>query len=600
MGRKKLIVLFAVLFSTLNFIDAKQIVELKPMVGDMTPVLRKALESTNDKDVKIIFAKGTYTFFPDYAVTKYCCITNHGNGIKNIIFPMDGYTSIEIEGNDSEFIFHGQVAPFQFTNCEKVLVRNLSVDWDIPFLFEGKVVATNQKEGWRDILPETKGHSWTLKDGRIEFPNINGFSYTELGSTLSFDSIDKKVTYGALDYRSNPQKVERRPGGVLRFYEHLKKMPPVGSILNSKGDRHNDRYAPAFEIKESKNIVLEGVVVHHALGMGFLFDRATDIKMKKCGVYLKQGANRVVSSTADATHFCNCKGDILIENSRFENMLDDGTNVHGTYAEVNKIIDENTLRFELKHFEQLGLTFAGVGDELWFIQSPSSQRASVNEVVEVKIINERFSELRFKNKLPQNLKVGDMLENKTWNPTFTMRGCTVRHHRARNLMLKTPLKTVIENNKFSSMMSSIMFRGESFFWFESGAVEDVLIRNNHFTQCAFGGTEHAVLNISPRLGSHFDQNATYDRNIRFEDNTIETYDNRIVWADRVDGLEVKGNTIKQTYEVKPQFPNAPMIDIVNSRNVVITKNVYEGDKKEFVKTDESSKPTVKVYKNKGF
>ena len=153
---RKLNVLFGLFFLFSTCLSAKKVIELKPIEGDMTPVLRKALESTNDKDVKIIFAKGSYKFLPDYAFTKYCCITNHGNGIKNIIFPMDGYTSIEIEGNGSEFIFHGQVAPFQFTNCEKVVVRNLSVDWDIPFLFEGKVVATNQKEGWRDILPETK------------------------------------------------------------------------------------------------------------------------------------------------------------------------------------------------------------------------------------------------------------------------------------------------------------------------------------------------------------------------------------------------------------------------------------------------------------
>ena len=150
------------------------------------------------------------------------------------------------------------------------------------------------------------------------------------------------------------------------------------------------------------------------------------------------------------------------------------------------------------------------------------------------------------------------------------------------------------------MMSSIMLRGESFFWFESGAVEDVLIRNNHFTQCAYGGAEHAVLYISPRLGVDFDQNATYDQNIRFENNLIETFDNCIVWADRVDDLTIKGNTIKQTYEVKPQYPNAPMIDIVNSCNVLITKNVYQGAKKEFVKVDASSKSTLKIVDNKGF
>ena len=112
----------------------------------------------------------------------------------------------------------------------------------------------------------------------------------------------------------------------------MKKYPPVGSVLSSKGDREHDRYAPAFEVKSSKNITFDGLVVHHALGMGYLFERTEDIKILNCGVYLRKGTERVISSTADATHFANCKGDILIENSRFENMLDDGTNVHGTYV----------------------------------------------------------------------------------------------------------------------------------------------------------------------------------------------------------------------------------------------------------------------------
>lgn len=593
-------VISVLLLSIITNLNAKQTIVFKAVEGDMTPIIRKSLEENADKDVKIIFEKGTYTFLPDFAVNKYCCITNHGNGIKNIIFPMYDYKSVEIEGNGSEFIFHGQEAPFQFINCGKVTISNISIDWDIPYLFEGRVMAVNQSEGWFEVQPETKGHSWALRNGRIEFPDVDGFSYTNLGSTLTFDTIDKKVSYGAWDITSNPRYVEKRAGGALRIYEPIKKMPEVGTILNSKGDREHDRYAPAFEIKQSKNILLDGVIVHHALGMAFLFDRATDIKMDKCGVYLKEGSNRVVSSTADATHFCNCKGDILIENSRFENMLDDGTNVHGTYAEVNKIVDNYTLRLELKHFEQLGLTFAAIGDEIWFIESPDSRRATVNKVVEVKVINERFSELKFKYKLDAKLKPGDVLENKTWNPTFTMKGCTIQHHRARNLMLKTPLKTIIENNTFSSMMSSIMFRGESFFWFESGAVEDVLIRNNKFTQCAFGGSEHAVLNISPRLGKSFNQTQTFDRNIRFENNVIETYDNRIVWADRVNGLKITGNTIKQTYEVKPQYPNAAMIDIVNSKNVVITDNSYIGSPKDFIKTDTVTNSTLKVKNNNGF
>ena len=125
----KLFIFYSLLFVfSSTAIYAKQVIDLKPVDGDMTPVLRKALESTSDKDVKIVFAKGTYTFLPDFAVNKYCCITNHGNGIKNIIFPMDSLSSLEIEGNGSAFIFHGQVAPFQFVNCNNIIVKNLSVD----------------------------------------------------------------------------------------------------------------------------------------------------------------------------------------------------------------------------------------------------------------------------------------------------------------------------------------------------------------------------------------------------------------------------------------------------------------------------------------
>jgi hypothetical protein len=232
-------------------------------------------------------------------------------------------------------------------------------------------------------------------------------------------------------------------------------------------------------------------------------------------------------------------------------------------VEVDKIINENTVWVELKHFEQLGFEFAAPGDEVWFIHNPSPQRTTTNEIASVKVINERFTELTFKNKLPEKLKQGDILENKTWNPVFTMRGCTIQNHRARNVILKTPLKTVIEDNHFSSMMSSILFRGETFFWYESGNVEDVLIQNNTFNYCAYSGSEHAVMYITPRLGKTFDQTELFDRNIRFINNTITTFDSRIVIADRVEGLVINGNKIIKTGNAKTLYPDAPLFELTN-------------------------------------
>lgn len=581
--------------------NATETIDIKHQKGDMTSIIRRAIESANERDIKLVFEKGIYTFETDYASGKYLYITNHRNGYKKIIFNFENFNSVEIEGNGSEFIFHGPTAPFVFEGCKKITVKNTTIDWDIPFSFQGDVLAVNKAEEWFDIKPYTKGYSWKLEKGKIKFPNIDHFTYSMLGNTLSHNKETKAVDYGAWDQSLDPNFVEKRPNGILRLYvKGTKHYPRVGSVLNSKGDHANNRYAPGFLIRNSKDIVFDKVIIHHALGMGFLFERSENIKIENSGVYIREGSDRMISATADATHFANCKGDILIANCRIEGMYDDGTNVHGTYVEVDNILDGKTVRVALKHFQQLGFQFAGVGDEVWFIKNPNPQRAGENKVASVNVINDIYTDLTFENELPSDLKVGDILENKTWNPNFTMRGNIIRDHRARNIIIKTPKKIIIEDNDLSSMMSSIMLRGETFFWFESGNVEDVIIRNNRFVHCAYGGAEHAILKVSPRLGKTFDKTITYDRNIQFINNTIETFDNRIIWADRVDGLIIKGNTIKQTTTEKQQYPDAFMFDLVNCKDVEISNNTYDGNCNKTLQADSKSKTTLKVKNNKGF
>lgn len=582
-------------------VSAKEIIEIKHAEGDMTSIVRSAIENAKDKDIQLVFEKGIYAFSGNYAIGKYLYITNHGNGFKKIVFNFEGFNSIEIKGQGSEFIFHGAVAPFVFEDCTNISVTNLTIDWDIPFAFQGDVMAINKEESYIDIKPYTKGFSWELRKGKIIFPAIDGFEYANLGSTLPHNKETKAVDFGAWDMHLEPNYVEKIKGDQLRLHQKsIRHFPRVGAVLNSKGNRELDRYAPAFLTRRSKNVLFDNVIIHHALGMGFLFERTDGINILNSGVYIREGSDRVISATADATHFANCKGNILIENCRIEGMYDDGTNVHGTYVEVDKVLGPKKVRVALKHFEQMGFQFAGKGDEVWFIKNPNPQRASEGVVSSVDVVNEKYIDLTLETNLPSDLKQGDILENKTWNPVFTMRGNIIRDHRARNIIIKTPKKIVIENNDLSSMMSSIMLRGETFFWFESGNVEDVLIRNNRFVHCAYGGAEHAILKVSPRLGRTFDQAGLYDRNIVFENNSIETFDNRIIWADRLDGLIVRGNSIKQTFTEKQQYPEAYMFDLVNCKNVEIYKNSYQGNCEKILRADEVSKKTLTFKKNKGF
>ncbi|RKR12175.1 parallel beta helix pectate lyase-like protein [Maribacter vaceletii] len=593
-------ILFLAIVNGLS-VYSQEIIDIKHANGDMTMLVRQAIENAKGKDIKLVFEKGEYTFLTDYAIGKYLYVTNHGNGFKKIIFSFDGFNSVEIEGNGSEFIFRGQTAPFVFEGCNKIDVKNLTLDWDIPFSFQGDVIAVNKKEQWYDLKPYTNGYSWKLSKGRIVFPNINHFSFTSLGSSLPHNKETKAVDYGAWDMSLNSNYVEELANGNLRFYDkNVKHFPRVGSVLQSKGDKKNNRYAPAFLVRNSKNITFNNVIIYHALGMGFLCERSENIEILNSGIYIREGSDRVISIIADATHFANCKGDILIEKCRFEGMYDDGTNVHGTYVLVDKIIDRKTVRVKLGHDQQMGFEFAGTKDEIWFIKNPDPRRKEINVVANVTVINDYYSDITFVNSIPEDLKKDDILENKTWNPNFTMRSNIIRDHRARNIIIKTPKKIIIEDNDLSSMMSSIMLRGETFYWFESGNVEDVVIRNNRFKHCAYGGSEHAILKVSPRLAKTFDVTIPYDRNIVFENNRIETFDNRIIWADRLDGLIVRGNTIIQTNTEKPKYPDAYMFDLINCKNVEISKNVYKGNSKNGIKTDEASAKSLKVKRNKGF
>ncbi|MFR9546084.1 MAG: right-handed parallel beta-helix repeat-containing protein [Rikenellaceae bacterium] len=556
-------------------------IRIAPVEGeDMTLALRKVAEqAAKYDDVTIILSEGVYSLSPELAYQQYLPITNHGNGSKRIALFFDTHKRVKIQGNGATLLFSGQMLPFLFERCQSVEVSNLTVDWATPYTFLGEVVAVDPKGEWREIKPRTAndGFSWQLKEGKIQFPNIDGFSYQYLGSTLAFDAETKRPIAGALDLHSDPQRVEKLPNGNLKIFERLRQMPPIGSLLSSKGDREHDRYAPAFDFKESQSIVLSDIAVHHALGMAFLFERSENITIQNSQVCLSEGSNRVISSTADASHFANCKGDILIEGCRFENMLDDGVNVHGTYVVVSDMVDNHTLRAELQHFEQLGFKFADAGDEIWFINAPSPQRSVKSATVKsVKYLNEKVMEITFDEPILDAVKEGDLLENKTWNPTFTMRGCTVQNHRARSIVLKTPLKTLIEDNYFSSMMSGVLFRGESKFWYESGAVEDVLIKGNTFHNAGDCGSTHAALYITPLLGDEFNEEETYDRNIRFEGNIIDSSNPRIVIADRVEGLIVANNKIIRNDDFQPLDADAPLFELKNCVNCKIENNQYSG------------------------
>lgn len=563
---------------------------------DASPIVRKVLQQVKG-NTRIVFPKGTYHFYPDKAVGKYHSVTNHDNGYKRFVFPIMGYENLEIDGQGSEFIFHGEVVPFLVENSTNVVLKNFAIDWEDPFYLQGVVLESDSLNS--SITLEFTPESNYSFDGKALHLAANGQRLGFPGEDMYFDPTTRAVAYRAEDYLAwipagKGAQVSLLDEEKKRFKVAMpfaKRPPPPGMVGIYKGPFGNNRHAPAIHLIKSKNIDLKQVDIYHAGGMGVIAEKSENIHLDSVNVRLREGSRRLVSTTADATHFCNCKGELLIENCLFENMLDDATNVHGTYLKVDEILDARTVIALLNHGQQQGYEFGAAADSVQVVDGATLLPRGDLQIARMEYINERYCQITFKDDLNDLVRVGDGLENMSWYPTFTFRNNVVRNNRARSILVSTPRKVLIEKNSFSSMMTAILFEGDMLDWFESGAVKDVTIRNNVFLDCGYGGGYYPIIWINPR--QHVtDPLNPYEQHIRIENNEFRNFDNPILGARSIDGLVFKGNNIFTSNTYPQIWSERNMIELFHSKGVIVKDNTYFSKRKISVLTDGHTKKSI--------
>jgi len=274
----------------------------------------------------------------------------------------------------------------------------------------------------------------------------------------------------------------------------------------------------------------------------------------------------------------NCKGLVSMENCKFENMLDDATNVHGTYMVIDEVLSPTKVRCSFMHYQQNGFDFGSQGDKVRFVSRTDLLPIHSNQIKEVKKLTEETYEISFLDEFPKEVTAFCAIENTTYTASFRMVDCSVKQNRARSILISTPQKVEVLNNYFSSIMAGVRICGDANYWFESGPVQEVIIKGNTFEDLAIGGhNPQAILQIDPIISKKYRNNGYFHRNILFEDNTVKAFDPLIVYALSVDGLTIKDNTIIKTSTYDEIFSGLSQFDIQNSRAVTIENNIYEGN-----------------------
>lgn len=553
-----------------------------------SPVLQKALakikaEYKEGEKVILRFPEGRYEFHEKGAAVREYYISNHDQtNPKKVGIALEDMKNLTLDGQGSEFVFHGRMLPVSLLRSENCLLKNFSIDFENPHIAQVKIVENDPQDGivfepapWvdyriaKDSIFEAYGEGWTMRHSW----------------GIAFDGDTKHLVYNTSDIgcptKGASEVAPRRihaPG-----WKDARLVP--GTVVAMRGW---GRPTPGIFLSHDVNTTIENVKVHYAEGMGLLAQLCENITLEKFGVCLKGDADpRYFTTQADATHFSGCKGKIVSCNGLYEGMMDDAINVHGTYLKVVKRVDDRTLVGHYMHGQSWGFEWGCPGDEVQFIRSNTMELVGKqNKIISIRPYDKEQTEgareflITFQEPVDQviNEQSGFGIENLTWTPEVLFSGNVIRNNRARGSLFSTPRKTIVENNLFDHTSgAAILLCGDCNGWFETGACRHVIIRKNRFVNALTNLFQftNAVISIYPEIPDLKGQQQYFhggpEGGIVIEDNEFETFDAPILYAKSVDGLVFRNNTIKLNTEYKPFHPNRNRFWLERVTNVTIAE-----------------------------
>ncbi|WP_298034928.1 right-handed parallel beta-helix repeat-containing protein [uncultured Alistipes sp.] len=531
---------------------------------DAVPAVRAALEHCAATGArKLVLPGGRLCMRPEQAVEKYQFISNNDESLKRIAFDLAGMRDFEIDGGGTELLFTGFISPFSLEECENITIRDLTIDFTRTFNSEGIVEAAG--DGWLEIrFPED--YLCDIVNGCLRFRDTEGTVYP-FSNLLEFDAVRREPAFRATDYWLSNRTIpaEKCENGNIRILRKDLKAT-VGNVMVFGAAA---RYNPGFTLADCRGVVIRDVNLYHCGGMGVIAQRSRDIELRKLVIVPSPGKGRMISITADATHYVNCGGYIRMIDCVFENQKDDATNIHGLYMAVERVAGPDKLLLRWCNSGQYGVDFIVPGMRLELVDNDNVETYAHRSVKSVKRLNKVYTEVTFTELLPDGVKPLHVVAADDDYPEVLIKGCRMRGNRARGLLLGSRGRTVVEDNRFHIAGAAILIEGDANYWYEQSGVRDVVIRGNVFENGNYGSPGWGAACIAVGSGIPNRETSRYHRNIRVEGNTFRVFDPRIINLYCVDGFLFRRNKIEFTTDYPVVDGQAERFVTRNCDNVVI-------------------------------
>ena len=540
---------------------------------DSAPAIIKAVDKAKElaaegKNVTIAFPKGRYDIYPDKAERRTLYVsntvgTNSSYKDKKIGILLEDTKNITVDGQGSDFVFHGKMTTFAAINSRNVTFKNFSVDFQVPTVIDLTVEKVDAGAKTATVyVPEE--YNYRLSGSNIEWYSdsspYTGATYWTASNALPYVQLyDTKTGLTVRgDVWTNP--IFQNVTGITDAGNHrlvFSYSSMSDKLANATGIsyqmRQTTRDHPGVFLWKDKDVTLKGIDFRFLHGFGVVGQSTDTITMDGLNFGTGEGTGRSTAGYADFVQMSGCKGVITVVNSSFSNPHDDPINVHGTFLQVVEKISDTKIKVRYMHNETAGFPSFFVGDQVEFMTKgdmlPVSD--SVRTVTAVDGPDGQGGDmgtgsgsltdivLTLDSAIPSAVAVNShVVENITYTPEVNIHDNVFKETPTRGILVTTRKKVTIENNLFDGMgMAGIYISNDAQSWYESGPTRDVTIRGNTFRR---SGSDAILVEPTNPTVSTTD---TVHKNMTIEGNTFYVNGNRVLNAKSVSDLTFRDNKI---------------------------------------------------------
>jgi hypothetical protein len=510
---------------------------------DATAAVTKAIAALPRVGGTLVFPHGTYSF----------------SRVQGDVLQFEGFRGLTIEGNGSLLQFAGFARPFQFNGCSDLELRNLRLDFPHPPFSQGVVTATSTDHF--DIQIDAQ----FIVDGNERIQAIG-----------EYDRARRLPAPNGVDAYGGVSAVQLIAPATLRVFLTRNIGVKTGMTLVL---RYQVYGSDAITLRSCTGCRLVHITIYTTPGLGVLGLGSADISLEDYNVTTSPGSNRLLSTTADASHFTDCRGSLNINGCSFFGMGDDAVNAFASYWKVVRALSPTSLEVAARGGSPIGTwQLPHSQDHLRFVDGKTF--APLYESTLIQATESRPNAiLAFARPAASPIPPGSLVVNLDGAPQLTVKNCRFLGNRARGVVAHS--NVLIEENTFAGCSLFAILLAPDARWMEGPVVTNVSILTNTFADCGYGRPDDRRGAIcidtahDPRplvLGP-----PQVNADIRIENNVFGPMSIARIFCSVTTRVSILRNTINEAPAPPTAGPPGDAIVLASVSRAVLSDNIGHGE-----------------------